>query len=756
MVNLSLPPRGLPKGQTINLPGRQAMHEEREKMLRRNFMARLTGAVAGLWGVNRKAIPSVAADSRPRSGNPPAYRVNAKGIAVELSPNGEIAGMLADGRKIQASGRTNLEGCTQVGAAKVEKLLDGGVQFTRTLEDSASGRRVAVVDRFGPADDSVSWEIAVVSEGDPWTTAIVTEVNYPATAATRFWTAWSDPVWSTWSDPNNQTGAWRDPLVLRPLIDADWAYGDWNTTPDHIVLPLATVAEPADDFALSLVFSPKDIILVGSRLATMSSGSIGFSRANYRLGGGKAVRFAMSLFAHEADWRGGLRWMAARYPEFFEPPNPHADEMAGCAAYSGDEEPIDIAQYKKMAFRVNWKLDDDMPYMGMFIPPVTSADERWERSWTLELDTPEKPHWTSARRMNDYADYLKTNGFYLLDYFNVFNFGGKEKPTKPEAPLWENPRAFLAAHFPQAPLSSHGDVLDCGDPDYQKFLLEQGDRDIRWIPDSAGICIDNTYFMLLDNNHADDGVSWVDGRAVRSLCISWNSLFSKLGPKMQNAGKVIFASPLFARLDVYRRIDGFYDEYGYDGRGLNSTALMGLKKPVLVWTYNESLFRPDPDTFFQRHLLMGAYPTAPYPWNNHCIIPDMTWDEFYYKYASLFERDTGHLWMKTEQYYLAYGPLLDAMRGKKWVLAPHCVEVVGANARVNLFQVQGGYAMPVCFGGKAEFAEVIIRNVPGLASFTYSVIHPGVQTTTVLPQFFSRIRRARPCCVFHFCTAVRW
>jgi hypothetical protein len=94
----------------------------------------------------------------------------------------------------------------------------------------------------------------------------------------------------------------------------------------------------------------------------------------------------------------------------------------------------------------------------------------------------------------------------------------------------------------------------------------------------------------------------------------------------------------------------------------------------------------------------------------------------------LFERDTGHLWMKPEQYYLAYGPLLDAMRGKKWVLAPHCVEVAGGAAKANLFKVPGGYAMPVCFGGKAEFAEVIIRNIPGLDNLKYSVIHPGAET----------------------------
>ena len=34
--------------------------------------------------------------------------------------------------------------------------------------------------------------------------------------------------------------------------------------------------------------------------------------------------------------------------------------------------------------------------------------------------------------------------------------------------------------------------------------------------------------------------------------------------------------------------------------------------------------------------------------------------------------------------------------------------------KVNLFQVPGGYALPVTFGGKAKSVTVRLRNVPGL------------------------------------------
>ena len=80
-----------------------------------------------------------------------------------------------------------------------------------------------------------------------------------------------------------------------------------------------------------------------------------------------------------------------------------------------------------------------------------------------------------------------------------------------------------------------------------------------------------------------------------------------------------------------------------------------------------------------------------------------------------------------EQLYLDYGPLLDAMRGKKWVLAPHCVETMTPGVKVNLFEVPGGYALPVIFGDKLESATVQVRNLTGLDRLKAAAIHPGAE-----------------------------
>ena len=294
------------------------------------------------------------------------YRVVAPGITISLDDRGHIVGSSL----AALTGRTRLGGCQPVGETAVKPVAGGGYTFTRTFSD-AQGHRATVTDRFAPTKDSIRWEVEIAGGGPSWTTEIATQLNYPATTATRFWTAWSDP--------EHAGGPWRDPLVWQPLSNRAWTFGGPTTSGNYTAIPLATLVEPAKDAGLSVAFSPDDTIL-NDRLTTSAAGTIRFSRATHRLGGGTSLRFAIDLTAHEADWRGGLRWMVNRYPASFAPPNPLANQIAGCGAYSGDESPIDVAKFKRMAFRVNWKLSDDFPYMGMFIPPVKDADERWDRS----------------------------------------------------------------------------------------------------------------------------------------------------------------------------------------------------------------------------------------------------------------------------------------------------------------------------------------------------------------------------------------
>lgn len=665
---------------------------------------------------------------------PGRYEVCAPGLTVKLSAEGHIVGVVAGAKGLERGlmGRTLLEGCRIHGDAAAKAIGGGGMEFTRTLVAGESADRCQVVERFTPTRNSIRWEVEIRGEGKPWTATIATMLRWPEPESASLWLPWQDPV-NTGLNGEGCNDPWNDPLVPRPFVTRTWTYGAARPEADRqnlsfvrgcvVTLPLVSILEKQSDLGLSLVLSPEDSLL-DMDLAVNADGSVAVNRFKHRLAQGTSVRFSMDLVAHEADWRGGLRWIAARYPTYFEPPNPHADEMAGCGAYSGDEKPVDAARLKRMAFRIIWKVSDDYACMGMFLPPLKNPDDRWDRLPDAESGGDYKPQWTSFRRLNDFAAWMRGQDFHLLSYFNATEFGMDMHDVPVPAGklayspnLWMRPSEYLKLHMPQAPVIPRmgawqgGWVVDPGDPAYQAFLLEQAERHIRMIPDSSGICIDRADYLRLCNAGADDGQSWVAGKPVRSLVVSWRSLMDKLGPFMHGKDMVIFCNLMHPRLDLARHLDGIYAEFGAAPSVLNGISLLCLRKPAIAWTRNENQLSDD---FFQRHLHLGVFPTAPYPSNNHCITPSP-------------ERD---------KWYVDYGPLLDAMRGKKWVLAPRCVEAATPGVKVNLFEVPGGWALPVTFGGKAQVADVQVCNLAGLGAVKCSVLHPEEESPTPVAATF--------------------
>ena len=320
-------------------------------------------------------------------------------------------------------------------------------------------------------------------------------------------------------------------------------------------------------------------------------------------------------------------------------------------------------------------------------------------------------------------------GFHVLNYFNVTEFGAythfppPTRKARDDRDLWRDSDDFLYNAIPDAILydgagkpygSWEGAVAtDCAGPKYQAFLLDQTRRHIKELPASSGLCIDRLDWTRLYNPRADDGVGGVGDKPTRSLIVSWQDTLSKLGPIMHRAGKVIYANPLNRRLDLLRHVDGIYDEMGGMPHSLNLCSLLGVRKPVMMWTGSVADLQAGPDALFQRCLYLGACPTAPLPANDHTINPD-AW---------------------AEGYYLQYGPLLQALRGRKWALIPHVIEVSDNAAKANVFEVPGGYVVPVTFGGDKPSVEIILRGLrqaSGQSGWRVECIVPGANVWRLL------------------------
>jgi len=699
------------------------------------------------WGAVALAAAAASADDLAASARS-SYTVGIHNLRIHLSDHGRIVsadvGPARTPKQIAAS--TQIGDCRDDGKVAHRAMAGGGAEFVRKLVRPRDGRKFTLRETFMPAADSIRWEIEITDSGEPWSQPITTVLQYLAGERTRLWAAWADPRnGSLATTPRDrlvaqgivprakESGDWADPLAPIEPIDATLHYGARHYTyekpmlhivpdyPDVICLPLVSFMEPADDAAVSLVLCPEDVLL-DLTLSTTRDGGARMDRLFHRIGNGRTLRFRMDLVCHAADPRSAIGWMRRRYADCFVPPNPRAHEIAGTGSYSSADE-FDAAKLRNMAYNVHWRASFDFPYMGMFLPPVAGKEP-----WKCFRDV-----MTSTDDMNRFAQKMQAEGFHVLSYFNVAEFGTgiKWPPPKsfdlPEDKLWTDSNAFLYTRLRDAmllvpegqksllPGYKPGEpfwtwcravAMDCGEPVYRDFLLAQARRYIELLPYDDGVAIDRMDWLRLYNLQRDDGVSWFDGRPARSLRMSWRLLMDRLGPMMHGADKVIFCNNHDKRIEILRHADGIFDEFTKSGRSLNSIALLGVSKPGMGWTEEVANLRPDPDAFFQKYLYLGVFPMAPFPGNDHSIQPD----------------DWG------DRQYLDYGPLMRLIRTKRWVLRPHCVEVPEGNAKANLFRVADGFVVPVVYADDSPVVRVELPRFERLSltkNVKITALHPG-------------------------------
>jgi len=534
--------------------------------------------------------------------------------------------------------------------ANLRALPGGGLEVEREYIRDKTLNECIVTERFVPTASSIRWELEIVGIGAPWTAPIQSQLAWLNAVNASFWTAWEHVP--------GDTTPWANPLVAVRFADLTLHYGGDPNQGGAFSIPLVTILDQAADLALSFVQSPDDVLL-DMQLKTTAAGDVILSRTNHRISPSNPIKFSMDLVGHPADWRAGLGWMVDRFPAYFDPPNSEVYSMDGCGSYSGYQGELDNEKLHKMAFSTNWNAHFDFPYLGMMMPPV-SAIEVWQ-SWY------QKP--ASYEQMSSYSTKMRRSGFHVLEYFNITEAGNyiREFPPPRKAAsddgLWKDPNDFVHYQIPSAVLRDRSGkiqhfswfqsvVVDPAEPAWQDFLIGMVQRLIKNLPDSDGICVDRMDWLNFYNVNRDDGVSWLDGRPARSLLMSWKQTLSKLAGLLHQAGKFVYGNPLTTRIDANRFLDGLYEENGTPN-ARNLCALLCVRKPIIGWIGDLNALRPDPDAIFQQHLHLGIFPTVPMVGGDHTILPD-PW---------------------ADQYFLDYGPLFAAIRGKKWELEPHVIAV---------------------------------------------------------------------------------
>ena len=166
-------------------------------------------------------------------------------------------------------------------------------------------------------------------------------------------------------------------------------------------------------------------------------------------------------------------------------------------------------------------------------------------------------------------------------------------------------------------------INDPGEKKFQDLLVEQIQQHIDHIDTFEGIAVDRHDYSEIYNYNMHDGHSMLpDEGLVSSLRAGYRKTFARIGELLhdkKNGEQIMLMNcNTVCRMDNLESFNGTFNEFGI----INGVAWAGLMHPSVQWTY-ELTGRTDEelDEYFQQHLLMNVYPSAPVPDNDHMISP---------------------------------------------------------------------------------------------------------------------------------------
>lgn len=385
-------------------------------------------------------------------------------------------------------------------------------------------------------------------------------------------------------------------------------------------------------------------------------------------GDGISASVSIDLFGHDGDWRPGLGKVFDFYRPYFSTDNAAIRAHEGnflCAWYFlgfTDKQLSDMIEQWNLT---NCEVMFYNPNYGVYAPDVAD-DESWtilmrehERFEDFAADPQRR---TSYREINDTVARMRKHGVGSFIYFNYID-GSR---TLPELMESFRDQIFINAENRMGRGKIGGESLgndnmyimqmEPGTP-WADYCEEQARKLLARIPDCDGYFIDMTNgYGVYDANHSD-GVTVIGGRKAYYDAIGIERMQRHLFTTLwQPSGKGIWANgPKFP--EIARYCDALIAEIpGWTiperDPGVPQIGLLCLDKPFV---YMLAAWRADNDPpqikdierHFKYALLHGGFIDAFIPMQGE-----------------------GRL-----EYFRAYRPLFDAIKGKRWVFDTRPLEI---------------------------------------------------------------------------------
>ncbi|MFH0963642.1 MAG: hypothetical protein V2A58_06480 [Planctomycetota bacterium] len=468
-------------------------------------------------------------------------------------------------------------------------------------------------------------------------------------------------------------------------------------------LPVACLYSPERDLGLSLCPELSGHIRPISCLMEREGNNVTVRvhRRFIRIEPNAFAESVLYLAVHPGDWRSSLSWVRDRWKDLFFVPFPDVERLhypacGGNAPFCARENAApyvaevqyakwygeDIPEEEEWYSRVGdlwWKMKEDN-YAGL---PDESVGYLEIQRWLVENGVPEKylgtmapqvfgfdlhkgPWRISRNLVNDYMDYLHERKFVTCWYFCPMEaWGAYMKKRWPDGLVY-GPQQF----FPPTPPDerslrmsqyySWGSYVTNPDPDtpFGSHLVKQIENLFAFYPGVDGVYIDQPFHCELDFSR-DDGLSVVQGRPVSNTGYTFDRLMEKVRALAHSRGKFIWCN-IPVRIGDARWMDVMQQESS-SPRSIEEQKFFSLGDRISLTLFPfspvTSLDGTTSSEYFDQVALAAGFIERLHmnPKGQKLALADLAEGKRYPSH--------------TFQYLFAM------LRGRSWVLEPHCLEL---------------------------------------------------------------------------------
>jgi hypothetical protein len=400
--------------------------------------------------------------------------------------------------------------------------------------------------------------------------------------------------------------------------------------------------------------------------ADKETSQLGLSYGNIGLRPGVKPHASLLLVPHKGDWRQALGWYKKKYQTYFEPADKKILQQEGTMFYGMPNVPEKTIKSWVKHMKLKWTEVLYNPIFGDYTPDA--ATWNFEMLWSEK--NPEKIiRGLTKEKIKDYLALLKRNGVASFVYYNYGECDRELAEREfPESILHNDHCLQRAWMFRDG---KRGNVVMNPDPDskWGRHVLKQAEDIFKIYKDMDGLFIDQICYHNYDYAQ-DDGQTLVCNRRTFDTHAASCRMMDQVHAILKKYRKTCFANGPY-NIEVMRHVDGIMSEGSL--AGLAKLSYMCLDRPVMILTYGK--FSVDFENTLKYCLKYGAFPSTPYH-HDQCFNP-----------PAVPPRETLALYEK-------YLPLLEKLRGRKWVLESEAV-TFPAGLDGNVFQLRsGGYAVP--------------------------------------------------------------